>query len=85
MEEVMKIVTLLGEDNVKRLRDGITDLLLEQVSQELNDMSVWLIDYESLLDEIREEVKADIKKKILPKYLETVEAKVDALFREQRE
>ncbi len=80
MEEVMKIVTLLGEENVKRLRDGITDLLLEQVSQELNDMSVWLIDYESLLDEIREEVKADIKKKILPRYLETVEKKVEELF-----
>lgn len=80
MEEVMKIVTLLGEDNVKRLRDGITDLLLEQVSQELNDMSVWLIDYESLMDEIREEVKADIKKKILPRYLETVEKKVEGLF-----
>lgn len=85
MEEVAKIVALLGEDNVKRLKDGITDLLLEQVSQELNDMSVWLIDYESLLDEIREEVKADIKKKILPKYLVTVEKKVEEVFPLARE
>ena len=85
MEEVAKIVALLGEDNVKRLKDGITDLLLEQVSQELNDMSVWLIDYESLLDEIREEVKADIKKKILPKYLATVEKKVEEVFPLARE
>ncbi len=80
MEKVMEIVALFGEDNVKRLRDGITDLLLEQVSQELNDMSVWLIDYESLLDEIREDVKADIKKKILPKYQEAVEKRVEEVF-----
>ncbi len=80
MENVMKIVSLLGEYNVKRLRDGITDLLLEQVSQELNDMSVWLIDYESLLDEIREDVKADIKKRILPKYQAAVEKKVEEIF-----
>ncbi len=83
MEEVAKIVALLGEDNVKRLKDGITNLLLEQVSQELNDMSVWLIDFESLMDEIREEVKEDVKKKILPQYLKAVEAKVDALFQPQ--
>lgn len=81
----MEIAALLGEDNVNRLRDGITDLLLEQVSQELNDMSAWLIDFESLLDEIRDEVKADIKKKILPQYLKAVETKVDALFQKQME
>lgn len=85
MEKVMEIAALLGEDNVNRLRDGITDLLLEQVSQELNDMSAWLIDFESLLDEIRDEVKADIKKKILPQYLKAVETKVDALFQKQME
>lgn len=85
MEGVLKLVALLGEENEKRLRDGITDLILEQVSQELDSMSVWLIDFESLLDEIREDVKADIKKKVLPKYLETVETKVDALFRKQME
>ncbi len=80
MEKVMEIAALLGEDNVKRLRDGITDLLLEQVAQELNDMSVWLIDFESLLDEIREDIKADIKKKVLPRYLEMAEKKVEELF-----
>ncbi len=85
MEQIIPIAALLGEENLKRLKDGITDLLLEQVSQELNDMSVWLIDYESLLDEIREDLKADIKKKILPKYLEVVETKVDALFQKQME
>lgn len=85
MEQIMQIAALLGEDNVKRLKDGITDRLLEQVTLELNDMPVWLIDFESLMDEIREEVKEDVKKKILPRYLEAVETKVDALFQKQME
>lgn len=35
MEEILKITELLGEDNTKRLRDGITELLLNTIKDDL--------------------------------------------------
>ncbi len=37
MEELKGIINLLGEDNEKRLKDGITDLLLQQVETDIEE------------------------------------------------
>lgn len=80
MKELVKIVELLGEENEKRLKDTITDLLIEQVENDLNDMSCYMIDYESLFDEIRDEVKNNLKTKFTKKYMEKAERKFSELF-----
>ena len=37
LRDISFVATLLGEDNEKRLKDGITDLLLRQVEMDLQD------------------------------------------------
>ena len=80
MENVLEIAKLLGEENVKKLKDSITNALIERCIDELNDMNIWVIDYEQLFDEIQDEVKAVMKDKIMKKYIEMAEGKFSELF-----
>lgn len=80
MEKVLEIAKLLGEENVTKLRDSITNALIERCQDELDDMSVWVVDYEQLFDEIQDEVKAVMKDKIMRKYIEMAEGKFSELF-----
>lgn len=80
MEKVLEIAKLLGEENVQKLKDSITDALIERCQDELDDMAIWVIDYEQLFDEIQDEVKAVMKAKIMKKYLEMAEGKFSELF-----
>ena len=82
MEKVLEIAKLLGEENVQKLRDSITDALIERCQDELDDMTIWVVDYEQLFDEIQDEVKAIMKEKIMKKYLEKAEEKFSELFEE---
>lgn len=80
MEKVLEIAKLLGEDNVTKLKNSITDLLIERCQDELDDMSIWVVDYEQLFDEIQDEVRAVMKDKIMKKYIEMAEGKFSELF-----
>ena len=80
MDKVLEIAKLLGEENVQKLRDSITDALIERCKDELDDMAIWVIDYEQLFDEIQDEVKAVMKDVIMKKYLEMAKGKFSELF-----
>lgn len=82
MEKALEIAKLLGEENVQKLRDSITNALIERCQDELDDMCIWVVDYEQLFDEIRDEVKAAMKEKIMKKYFEMAEEKFSELFEE---
>lgn len=77
MEELKQIVWLLGEENEQKIKNAITEMIIDNMQQNIDDMSVWLIDFETMFDEIREEIKDDIKKKVVNKYLDAVSKKVD--------
>lgn len=80
MEKCLEVAKLLGEDNVNRLKDTVTDLLIKRCEDELEDMAVYMIDYENLFEEIEKEVKSIVKQKIMSKYLEMAEGKISELF-----
>ena len=80
MDKVLEIAKLLGEENVQKIRDSITDALIERCKDELDDMAIWVVDYEQLFDEIQDEVKAVMKEKIMKKYLEMAEGKFSELL-----
>lgn len=80
MEELTKIAKLLGEENEKKLRDSMTDILIERFEEDLNDMNCYLIDYEALFDEIRKEVKSVMKDKVTKMYMAKAEEKFSELF-----
>lgn len=82
MKEFNNIAKLLGAENEKKLKDSITELLIERFEDDLNDMACYMIDYEQLFDEIQNEVKAVLKDKISKAYMEKAEAKFNELFGE---
>ena len=50
MEELLAITKVLGEENAIRFKDAVTDLLIEQVKDDLENLSNYLIDWEELFD-----------------------------------
>ena len=82
MEELLAITKVLGEENEKRFKDAVTDLLIEQVKDDLVNLSNYLIDWEELFDEIRNEIKDEFRKKVREKYLKVAEEKLSEVFKE---
>lgn len=82
MEKILAITKLLGEENEKRFKDAVTDLLIEQVKDDLENMSNYLIDWEELFDEIRAEIKEEFREKVRTKYMKAAEEKLSEVFGE---
>lgn len=80
MKKVLEVVNLLGEDNVNRLKDTVTDLLIKRCEDELEDMAIYMVDYEQLFAEVEDEVRFIIKDKIMDMYLEKAEDKISKMF-----
>lgn len=59
--------TFLGADNVEILIQRIIDLICNQLQEEFEDYTDWIvINPEDLSEEICDEVKSEVKKKIVP-------------------
>ena len=83
MENLNNIAKLLGEENEKRLKDTITDLLINHVEDELSDFDTYLIDYEELFIDIAKEIETAVKDKYTKMYMEKAEKKFAELFEKQ--
>ena len=78
-DELLNIVNLLGEENEKKLKDGITDLLLERIEEDLHDIAIYLIDLETMFENIKEELEKEVKEKVSKMYMD----KLDELIKER--
>lgn len=82
LKELTTIAKLLGEENEKRLKDAITDLLINQFEDDLENMAEYMCDYSEIFDEVRKEVTSIMKDKITKAYLEKAKEKFNELFGE---
>lgn len=73
---------LLGEENEKKLQDAMTDVLIRQFEDDLENMTQYMCDYEEIFDEVRKEVTAIMRDKIIKAYLAKADAKFAELFGE---
>lgn len=80
MDGILKIAELLGEDNAQKLRDGITEMLLEHVRTNLDDLSDYLLKFEKLFEEVSDEVCDNVKDKMIKKYTKEVGKKFEESF-----
>ena len=80
MEKCLEVAKLLGEDNVEKIKNSVTDMLIDRCREELEDMAIWVVDYERMFDEIQDEVRAIMKEKVMKRYLEMAEGKFSELF-----
>lgn len=82
MKELTNIINLLGEENEKRLKDGITDLLLQQVERDLADRYEYeyIIAFDHLFEEARELIEKEFKEKLVEKYREQMNKELERMF-----
>ena len=64
------VANLLGEDNAKRLKDGITNLLLQQVERDLEDKYRYdfILAFDDIYKDVKEEIEDEFKEKLAKKY-----------------
>ena len=82
MNSFSSIAELLGEQNIERLKDGIIDLLLDVIKNDLDTMNEYLIDFDDLFDEVRREVFDNVKYKMVKKYTNEIEMRFEELMKQ---
>lgn len=82
MNSFSSIAELLGEQNIERLKDGIIDLLLDAIKNDLDTMNEYLIDFDDLFDEVRREVFENVKDKMVNKYTNEIEMRFEELMKQ---
>lgn len=70
LRDLSVVATLLGEDNEKRLKDGITDLLLRQVELDLEDKYRYdfILAFDDIYKDVKEEIEEEFREKLAKKY-----------------
>lgn len=82
MEELTKIAKLLGEDNEKRLKDGIVEMLLNQARYDIEEKYKYdySIDFDDIYNEIKKEIKEEVKEKLKKKLIKSINEKMEEWF-----
>lgn len=78
LKDLSIVAKLLGEDNEKRLRDGITDLLLYQVECDLKDKYRYdyILAFDDIYKDVKEEIEDEFKEKLAKKYRQHMNKKL---------
>lgn len=76
--KVPGLVALLGENNVQRLQDEITELMISQIQEDMRE--VYLFNFNELIEDIEKEVRADLRAKVAARYKVMVDQYVDKMF-----
>lgn len=81
-DELLGIAKLLGEENEKKLKDGIVDLLLRQVEQDIEDKykTYYILDFDDIFEEIKRDVESVVKEKAMEKYMESIDKLIEERF-----
>lgn len=80
MSDIKSIVAILGEDNERKIKDGIADIILEQCKVDLEGWDMYILDPDDLngvvaeaVDEVRAEIKDMIRDKLMAKAMREME------------
>ena len=78
-----KIAELLGEENEKRLKDRITDILIEQAEEDIKERYKYeyVIAFDDIFKKVAEEIEEETKKRMKEKYMKMLEEKLSNLKR----
>ena len=82
MENLNNIAKLLGEENEKRFKDSITDILINRFQEDIDDYDEYMVDLYDLFNEIEDEIRTAVKEKYVKMYMEKADQKFAKLFAE---
>ena len=85
MDNVSVLVKVLGEENEKRVKDEITNMIIEQVRSDIENYDDWIIPLEDIIEELNNEIYLRVKDMFMEKYTESITEKLgktlDELFK----
>lgn len=78
LKDLSIVARLLGEDNEKKLKDGITDLLLNKVEYDLDDKYRYdyILAFDDIYKDIKEEIEEEFREKLAKKYRQHMNKKL---------
>ena len=81
MEELTALAKLLGEENEKRLKEEVTDILIDYIKTDLENTGMYLVDFEELTKEVASSIQEEIKEKYAEILRNNVEKKLQELMK----
>ena len=68
-----------GEENEKKLKDGILELMLNQAKLDIESKYEYdyCIEFDDIYDEIKMEIKEEVKERLKKKYMESIDKKME--------
>lgn len=77
MDKITALMDLLGEDNVKRIKDEVTNFIIDAMRDDINDYSkeCYILNPEDIIDfvnECKEEAFKRIKEDIVSQMVEKI-------------
>ena len=85
MENLIGIARIIGEENEQKIKDGITNAILELVDRDLQEFYryEYVINFENLFYQIEQEVKEKVKERIIQMYAAKMEEKFAEWIKEK--
>lgn len=79
-----KVADILGADNEKRLKDAITDALIQQAIYDIKDRysSIYCIDFDDLMSDVANEVNNEVKEEMKSRMMKIAMKKIEDMFDE---
>lgn len=78
LKDLSIVARLLGKDNEKKLKDGITDLLLNKVEYDLDDKYRYdyILAFDDIYKDVKEEIEEEFREKLAKKYRQHMNKKL---------
>lgn len=80
MSDKFNLIDLFGEDQKKILQDKLIEAFTEEVKEELQYRTNYLVDFESIFAEIEEQVRDDLKEMLYDEYMERAKSQIQKMF-----
>lgn len=80
MSDKFNLTDLFGEDQKKILQDKLIEAFTEEVKEELQYSTNYLVDFESIFAEIEEQVRDDLKEILYDEYMRRAKIQIQKMF-----
>ena len=79
MKDLEKLIDFLGSDNVKKIQDGMTEMILANLEDSIN--KCWVVTPEEI-EEMYSEVGEEVAEKMRAKYKKALTCKVEDIIKQ---
>lgn len=82
MESVSALVGILGEKNQKKIKNELTDFIIQECKEEVQDRDFCLIshDVDRLMEDLYEEIYGELKNTLKEMYVKRISEQFDEII-----